>query len=107
MHQQNEGVLTGSRPAPVGEREQAWEKNIKLDLISTSSLADMTDGPEPRQGDGDHSCPKAHSVKFQSSLLMGGKGISVLMLMKPTLLTVANPGGSGISKYYYEELVAV
>lgn len=47
MHQQKEGVPTGSRPAPVGERDQTWEKNIKLDLISTSSLADMTDGPGP------------------------------------------------------------
>lgn len=39
-HQLKEGVLAGSRPAPVGEIGQAWERNIKLDLISASSLAD-------------------------------------------------------------------
>lgn len=43
MHRQKEGVRTGYRLAPVGEREQTWERNIKLDLISTSSLANRTD----------------------------------------------------------------
>lgn len=48
--------------------------------------------------------PKLTVSSFTHSL-KGGKGISLLVIMKPTLLTVANPGGSGILNYYYEELV--